>query len=63
MLNCREDRLYQTIVSHTAVTYFTKIGIYWDEERTVRPRITSAIDDSMKKLWFFTGLNLVNYSL
>ena len=28
-------------MAHTALKYFTKFGIYWDEERAGRPRITS----------------------
>ena len=39
--------------AHTAVSYFTKLGIYWDEERTGRKKIKSTTDDSMMEFWFF----------
>ena len=41
----------------TATNYFTKTGIYWEEEKRGRPRITSATDDSMTKFWFFGWLS------
>ena len=34
------------------LSYFTKLRIYSDEERTGHPRTTSAIDYSMMKFWF-----------
>ena len=37
-------------VAHTAVSYFTKLGIYWDQERKGRPRKTSTDDESKIKL-------------
>ena len=40
-------------VAHNALSYFTKLGIFWDEKRTCRPRITSAIDYTMMKFCFF----------
>ena len=40
---------YSKPMPHTALSYFTKLGIYWVEERSGRPRVTSAIDDSMMK--------------
>ena len=39
-------------VAHTTLSFFGKLGTYWDEEKTGRPRITSVIDDSMMKFWF-----------
>ena len=46
-------------VAHTAMNYFTKLGIYWDEEKTGRPRIRSAMDDCRMKFWFLGWLGLV----
>ena len=37
-------------VAHAAVNYFTKLRIYWDEERKGHPRKTSTGDESMMKL-------------
>ena len=37
-------------VAHTALSYFTKRGINWDEERKWHPRKTSTGDESMLKL-------------
>ena len=48
----REEKLCKPLV-HTAFSYITKLRIYWDEERAGRRRITSAMDDSMIKFWFF----------
>ena len=45
----REDRLQLTKRKHTALTWFTKFRIYWDEEITGCPRVTSAIDDFMMR--------------
>ena len=39
-------------VAHTALSYFTKRGIYRDGERTGHPRITSAIEDSLMIFFF-----------
>ena len=54
---CSEDQIsvkigFNKLVTHTAVTYFTKLGTYRDQERKGRPRITSAIDDSIMKFGF-----------
>ena len=46
-------------VAHTALSYFTKLGIYSGEERTGRPRITSATDDSKMHLCFFSWLAIL----
>ena len=40
-------------VVDTAVSYFTKLRIQWDDEGTGRPRILPAIDDSIMKSCFF----------
>ena len=37
-------------VSHTAVSFFTKLGIYCDEERKGHPRKTSAVDEPLMTL-------------
>ena len=36
-------------VADTASSFHTKLGIYWNEERTWRPKITLGLDDSMMK--------------
>ena len=43
-------------VANTDLSYFTTLRFYWNDERLGRPRITSAIEDSMMKFWFLAGL-------
>ena len=43
------------LLANTALSYFTKLGMYWDEEITGRPEFTSAIDDFTVKFCFFFG--------
>ena len=52
---CSEFRISVKIGSsksmiHTALRYFTNLGIYWDEEIERRPRKISTFDESMMKL-------------
>ena len=37
-------------VAHIAKSYFTVLGIYWDEERSARPRKMSTGDEFMIQL-------------